>query len=242
VVNRLSPNLKLDWCSHEAAKYAVEHWHYSRAMPACKTVKIGAWENGQFIGCVIFSWGSNQHIGKQFQLKMVECCELTRVALDHRHQSPVSRIVAIAIRMLRKQSPGLRLIVSYADCDQNHHGGIYAAGGWTYIGKVQLNGGTPKFQIHGKVIHGRSVGAKGWRQNIDWIRANIDPKAELVYTAGKHKYVMPLDDEMKSMVAALRQPYPKRAESAAGSTSADQAEGGGSIPTSALSHSHSDNS
>ena len=24
------PTLKLDWCSHEAAKYAVEHWHYSK--------------------------------------------------------------------------------------------------------------------------------------------------------------------------------------------------------------------
>jgi hypothetical protein len=23
------PVLKLDWCSHAAAKYAVEHWHYS---------------------------------------------------------------------------------------------------------------------------------------------------------------------------------------------------------------------
>ena len=22
------PVLKLDWCSHAAAKYAVEHWHY----------------------------------------------------------------------------------------------------------------------------------------------------------------------------------------------------------------------
>ena len=33
--------LRLDWCSHDAAKYAVEHYHYSRSMPAGKTVKVG---------------------------------------------------------------------------------------------------------------------------------------------------------------------------------------------------------
>jgi hypothetical protein len=45
--------LKLDWCSHEAAKYACEHWHYSKCVPKQKTVKIGVWENSVFIGCVI---------------------------------------------------------------------------------------------------------------------------------------------------------------------------------------------
>jgi hypothetical protein len=24
------PELKLDWCSHQAAEYAVDHWHASR--------------------------------------------------------------------------------------------------------------------------------------------------------------------------------------------------------------------
>lgn len=229
-------HLRLDWCSHEAAKYAVEHWHYSRAMPACKTVKIGVWEDGRFVGVVIFSWGSNQHLGKQFGLKMVECCELTRVALGP-HQTPVSRIVAIALKMLKQQSPGLRLVVSYADCDQNHHGGIYAAGGWVYLGKVQLNGGTPKFRIHGKVRHGRSVGAVygSGAQNLDWLRRNIDPKAEKVFTTGKHKYLMPLDTAMRNRVSPLHKPYPKRAGSIAGDATANQADEGGSTPTPALS-------
>jgi hypothetical protein len=31
--------LKLDWCSHEAAKYACENWHYSKCVPNQKTVK-----------------------------------------------------------------------------------------------------------------------------------------------------------------------------------------------------------
>jgi len=43
-------DLRLDWCSHAAAKYAVEHWHYSKTMPVSKRVNIGVWEGEKFIG------------------------------------------------------------------------------------------------------------------------------------------------------------------------------------------------
>lgn len=36
--------LRLDFCSHEAAKHSVFRWHYSRCMPAGKLVRIGVWE------------------------------------------------------------------------------------------------------------------------------------------------------------------------------------------------------
>ena len=228
-------SLRLDWCSFRAAKHAVEHWHYSRCMPAGKTVKVGVWEDDRFIGCVIFSRGINQHIGKQFGLSMTECCELTRVALD-RHKTPVTRILAIALKMLKKQSSGIRLVVSYAGCDQDYHGGIYAGGGWAYIGKVQLNGGTPKYLIHGKVVHGRSVHSKHGRgaRRLSWLRQHVDPEARHVWTKGMHKYVMPLDDDMKRTVDLLRQPYPKRAGSVDSDTAESHAAEGGASPTPAL--------
>lgn len=230
--------LRLDWCSYEAAKYAVTHWHYSRSMPACKTVKIGVWEAGRFTGAVIFNLGANPHCGREFGLRAFQCCELARVALD-RHKTPVSRIVRIALGMLRKQSPGLRAVVSYADCDQEHHGGIYAAGGWIYLGRVQLNGGTPRWRIHGKVMHGRSVGSR-WgygTQSLEWLRAHVDPNTEKVFTLGKHKYVMPLCDEIRELVLPLSQPYPKRVRSADSGTAAPTA-GGGANPTRTLQPSH----
>lgn len=203
-------SLRIDWCSYEAAKYAVEHWHYSGTMPAGKTVKIGVWEDEQFIGCVIFSRGANQYLGKMFELEQTGICELTRVAL-RTHESPVSQIVAAALKMLKASSPGLRLVLSYADVDQGHHGGIYIAGNWIYLGKVQLNGGTPSFLIRGRVRHPRSIGSlygKG-AQNLDWLRANVDPKAKHVWKKGKHKFVYPLDKAMRRKVTPLLQPYPE---------------------------------
>lgn len=228
--------LRLDWCSHDAAKYAVEHWHYSRSMPAGKTVKIGAWEDGRFIGAVIFSLGSNRHLGREFGLGPFECCELTRVALD-RHQTPVSRILRIALRMLRQQSPGVKAVVSYADCDQDHVGAIYAAAGWTYIGMVQLNGGTPKFRVRGVVMHGRSIHSRWGRgaQRIEWLRTHLDPNAEKVFTRGKHKYVWPFDEEVRKRVLPMAQPYPKRVRSS--EALGDHPTDGGAAPTRTLQYS-----
>ena len=116
--------------------------------------------------------------------------------------------------MFKRQSPGIRLIVSYADCDQGHHGGIYAANGWIYLGLTQTNGGTPKFKVNDVVMHARSVHSRWGRgsQRLEWLRTNIDPHAEKVYTLGKHKYIYPLDPKMRDQVKHLARPYPKRGQ------------------------------
>lgn len=92
--------LKIDWASHEAAKYACEHWHYSKCLPVGKLVKVGAWENGKYIGVVLFGRGANRNMGSKFGLGQDKCVELVRVALT-KHISPVSKICALAIRYLK---------------------------------------------------------------------------------------------------------------------------------------------
>jgi hypothetical protein len=198
------PELRVDWCSHEAAKYAVENWHYSQVMPASKTVKVGAWEDGKFIGCVIFSRGTCGHIFDRFGLPITAGCELTRVALTD-HKTPVSRIVAIAIRLLRKQSPGLRLIVSFAAKSEGHHGGIYQAGGWIYEGETAFK---QEYQLNGRRITDRTVS--------EWVKQGKLARASLTKmpTDTKHRYFMPLDDAMRAQIAPLAKPYPKRAKQA----------------------------
>lgn len=219
--------LRLDFCSYKAAQFAVEHWHYSKAMPAGKLVHIGVWEDDRFIGCAMFGWSSNCNIGKPYDLQQIEVCELVRVAL-RKHQSPVSRILAIAIKMLKKQSPGLQLIVSYADSAQSHHGGIYQATNWVYVG----GSGSTSVKLHGVITHGRSVSSRYGTHSIDWLRKNVDPKAENHTNQPKHKYLYPLTPEMKAKIELLRQPYPKPA-SANRTTPPDQggAEGASPIQT-----------
>lgn len=130
----LRPELKIDWATAKAARYACENWHYSRSVPVGKCVRCGVWEGGTFVGVVMFAWGMNRNLGAPYRLKMTECCELVRIALDQ-HQWPVSKIMAVALRFLKKQSPGIRLVVSFADPEAGHHGGIYQATNWVYCGQ-----------------------------------------------------------------------------------------------------------
>jgi hypothetical protein len=202
------PELKIAWATHEAAKYACENWHYSAVIPVGKLVKVGAWEDGKFIGCVIFGRGANNNMLKPFGLNADEGCELVRVALKE-HQTPVSKILSFAIRFLKKQSPELRLVVSYADADQNHHGGIYQATNWIYDGLKNANT-MGAFIINGKKTHPKSVHSKGIKQNINAVKKHLDPNATIFYTKGKHRYLMPLDNIMRDKLLPLSKPYPKR--------------------------------
>lgn len=198
--------LKIDWASHKAALFACRNWHYSKSIPAGKLVKVGAWENGKFIGVVIFSRGATVNIGKPYKMDQTEICELTRVALTT-HVTPVTRIVAIAIRMLRKQSPGMKLIISYADVDQGHEGKIYQAGNWIYEGLKNV-GTRGAFIIHGKKIHPKTLHSKYGKgaQTLAFVRKNLDPNATEFKTAGKHKYLYPLDNETRIMIERLVKP------------------------------------
>jgi hypothetical protein len=200
----MNPVLKVDWATIDAARFAVMKWHYSKCLPAGKSIKIGAWEDDRFIGVVMFGLGATPNLSKSYDLKMTECCELTRVAFS-RHLTPCSRVIAIAIKFLKRHSPGVRLIVSFADeGDQGHHGGIYQAGNWIYSGPVKLD----TWIIRGKRVHPRSVVMKFGTQAVDEIR-KYDPKARKVWGI-KHRYLMPLDDEMRAKVLPLKKPYPKR--------------------------------
>lgn len=225
-------DVKIDWASHKAAKFACENWHYSGSMPVGKLVKIGAWENGKFIGVVLFGRGATPNLLKPYGLMPNEGCELVRIALT-KHQAPVSRILAIALKFLRKQSPKLQLVVSYADCDQDHHGGIYQATNWIYDGKYN-DGSLGAFIIKGKKTHPKSVYSKGVKQSIEAVRERLDPNAKVFYTKGKHRYLMPLNKAIKKKLAARSQPYPKRVEGVESDTSAIQAGEGGATPTSTL--------
>lgn len=220
-------SLRLEWCTHAAARYAVEHWHYSRSLPAGKTVKVGVWEDDRFTGAIIFGWGATPELAAHHHLPQTQICELCRVALTT-HVAPVSRLVAIAVRLLRRQSPGLRLVVSFADADQGHHGGIYQAGGWIYLGQRNI-GGRQGFLVRGRALHARQVGSLGWRQSLPWLRAHVDPRAREIRTLGKHKYVLPLDETLRPAYLAVAQPYPKRVRSAENGTAAPTA-GDGVIP------------
>lgn len=222
------PTLKLDWCSHEAAKYAVEHWHYSRCMPKSKLAKIGVWEDGKFIGAVIFGVGATADLVKSYGLESTQGCELVRVALTN-HKSQVSKIVSVALKILKREMPGLRLIVSFADPEHGHAGTIYQAMNWIYAGNSISS---EEYIINGKRWLGRAFRASKPAQLTTKEAATLlDPNFQTVMGSSKYRYLMPLDDAMRKQIEPLRKPYPKRGTGETDSAAQSNAQTGGASPT-----------
>ncbi len=215
--------LNIDWATHDASKYACENWHYSKCIPKSKLVKIGVWENNKFIGVVIFGVGATSSLVQQYGLKMEQGCELVRIALT-KHITPMTRIISISIKFLKKQNPGLKLIVSFADPEQGHHGGIYQGGGWIFSGYSQAS---DEYVYLGKRWQGRSFRNK-------YKGMEKDPRVKIVKGSSKIRYLMPLDDDTRKAILVLSKPYPKRVKSRDNAASGVQPEEGGAIPTLAL--------
>lgn len=190
-------NLVVAPASHDAAKFAVENWHYSKILPTGKLVKFGVWEEEKFIGVVIFSRGASPNLGTALELDQTQVCELTRVALTS-HKAPVSQIVSEALGALKKSNPGMRAVVSFADPKEGHHGGIYQAGNWVFTGSS--NPVTEYF------IDGR------WRHTRGAYHDPRRPTAPKRESPGKFRYIYPLDKAMRRKVTKQALPYPSKDE------------------------------
>ncbi len=143
----------------------------------------------------------------------------------------------MSLRLLHRQSPGLRLVVSFADLGQGHLGTIYQACGWIYTGASRQS----YLRVRGQIVHPRTLydrfGPGG--QSVPWLQKHVDPLAERVEMAPKLRYVWPFDKATRRQLAATALPYPKNADEATGVAAGDQPAKGGSIPTRPLHTSNS---
>lgn len=201
------------------------NYHYSKTVPTGKLVGMGVWEDDKFIGCVVFGRGVGNAQIERYGIKVTEGAELVRVALTT-HKTPVTRIVSIAIKELKKHSPGLKLLVSYADSRQGHIGTIYQAGNWVYTGKAKT---TNDYLYKGKYFHVRSMNRMIKNGKFDRAFVNSLPQR----SGGERlRYLYVLDESMRQLVEGLRQPYPKKTRDEHESNVASfQLAEGGAVPT-----------
>ena len=227
------PRLRLDWCSRRAARFACERWHYSRKLTVGGLVTIGVWEDDSFIGTIVYSKGSGRTTdARQFGLARTnDAAELCRIALKD-HRTPVSKMIAISTRMIRRQSPGLRMLISYADPMHGHSGAIYQAANWLYVGD------TAPAKLYrdkrGKVHHSRVVSPTGYVSFFGKMKRAVDQNdCEVIDAPGKHKYLYPLDEEAREVLKEFAKPYPKRPKDSS-EPSGHRPEEGGAAPTRTL--------
>ena len=91
-------------------------------------------------------------------------------------------------------------------------GGVYQAGNWVYVGHSCAQA---EVMVAGKIMHKRSAVSKfGSAAGL--------PPSPVRY---KHKYLMPLDDAMRTQIEPLRKPYPKRTLNSEASPPSEERQG-----------------
>jgi hypothetical protein len=124
--------------------------------------------------------------------------------------------MAIALRLLKRENPGLRAVVSYADPEHGHHGGIYQGGNWVHDG---TSAALSQYVVGGVELHHRTAteAIRARRKSGDRRLAREilvehfkGADVQVRFNEPKYRYVYPLDAQMRETVRQLAKPYPKR--------------------------------
>lgn len=192
----------------EAIRYACLNFHYAKSVPSASYAYNVYNQEKEWCGVIIFGTGANKSIAKPFNMVQGEVYELVRVALNGK-QPCTSECVAASLKQLHKDAPQIKIVVSYADADQEHIGTIYQATNWIYLGLTD-KGDTSSFIVNGRKMHRKSVYSKGWTQNETWLRKHVDPNAKALITKGKRKYIWVYDKKLRKEWQKKALPYPKK--------------------------------
>jgi hypothetical protein len=189
--------MRLEKASGKAIKYACLNFHYSKTVPVNVFGYSVFNEKNEWCGVSLFGTGASPKIAMKYNLKQGQVIEFVRMALNGK-QSKTSEVLAISLKLIKKDLPLVKLIVSYADQEQGHIGVIYQATNWYFLGEVK----SPPI-IEGK--HNKSMGG-----NISAARKLLGREPKVFYPKPKYKYIYPLDKSLIPLCKLLSKPYPKK--------------------------------
>ncbi len=196
----------MEIASSKAVKYACLNFHYAKVCPVVGIAFSVFNDKDEWCGVITFGYGASANMGKPYKLNHGQYLELTRMALNSKQES-TSKAMSIAMRLIKKLCPTVRLLISYADKGQNHKGIIYQATNWYLVDESESSG----FEVwyKGKWVHDRGPNTLPKEQ-----------RKKLTYRkkSGKYKYVYPIDKALVDMCKNLSKPYPKKETPTSGAT------------------------
>lgn len=187
----------------------VRDYHYSRRMAGLVRHAF-AWrepggmfgDTGEPVAGVIYS----QPVNRNFP---PEAAELSRLIRQNSFTGKLSVLVTWSLRWLRANTE-TPFVLSYADTTQGHHGGIYQACGFVYVG-AQTSGHIGYNAPDGSFVHGRICNGRFGTRSVAAL-ADLKPDWVPVYGEPKHLYIFPLRQRWATIARQRgwqRKPYPK---------------------------------
>jgi hypothetical protein len=208
--------MRLEKASYKAVKFACMNYHYAKAIPVNVLGFSVFNDKNEWCGVVLYGTGANNNLAHNYDLKQGQVLELVRMALNGKQES-TSKALSISLKLMKKYAPLCKVIISYADKDQNHQGIIYQATNWYFTGISMENKKDSSWVVNGKRYHGRIVsdwvkkrGGLNGLTRKEFVQKYYDKNAFEYVTKGKIKYIYPLHKEFIHICKSLSKPYPKK--------------------------------
>jgi hypothetical protein len=197
--------MRLERASYKAIKYACMNFHYSKAVPSVGLAYNVFNSKKEWCGVICYGIGATNNIASPYGLSQGQVVELVRMALNGKQES-TTKAMAITLKLLKKDAPNIKLVVSYADSEQGHFGTIYQATNWFYTGySTDTN-----LIVNGKREHRRTLTSRFGTCSADAIKKR-GYSVQVLKTKPKWKYIYPIDKSLIPLCKSLSKPYPKHA-------------------------------
>jgi hypothetical protein len=128
--------------SRKDADELIKRVHYSGKVVQNSQLHIGAFYDGRLEGAMQFgpSLDKRKIMGLVADTKWHEFMELNRLAFTEAlPRNSESRALSVAMRIIRKNAPQIKWVISFADATQCGDGTIYRASGFVLTG-IKANG------------------------------------------------------------------------------------------------------
>ena len=202
------------------ARSIIEKNHYSGRLSSCRYALGVFYQPGnqhkffdeleeKLVGCITYGFPIGRRVlgsifKEDLELTTKNILELTRLFIHDGYGKNIeSYVISQSFKWLKKNAPDIKVLISYADPEQNHAGGIYQATNWLYqgCGDIQM---APTFSS----LYGSS--------NVEHLKKQIGHTFWLKKEAEKHRYLYFLGNkkENKLFITTLNHPllsYPKDA-------------------------------
>ncbi len=192
----------------------VRDFHYSKRQPSSPIHAFALRESGGLFGDtgkpvagVFYSQPVSRNLPQN-------ALELSRLIRTNDYSGQLSQFVAWTLRWL-KSNCDKELVLSYADSTQGHHGGIYQASNFKYVGAFE-SGHIGYSCPDGSFVRRRACNSRfgvGGQSDM----ARIKPDWVPVFGDPKHLYVFPLKMKWPKIAEVYgweSKPYPKPDRSA----------------------------
>lgn len=176
----------------KAALGLVEKNHYAHSIPSGKTYAFRLDD-----AIVLFSIPANKNIAKFILGFPGVVWELTRLWAPNGHEKNLlTRAISYGVREMRKAVPKLDALVSYADPNVGHAGGVYRAASWIYTGQSE----------EGRYYKDKSGQVVARRKFHSGKKSMTKPQIlalgyEEFKMPGKHRFAFPLSKNAKRAMA-----------------------------------------